>query len=1031
MKIASISMVKNEADIIESFVRHTSRLVDVMYIIDHLSTDNTWVILNKLQAEGMPLILSRYNKADYSQSEVATGLMWQSIKDGADWVLPLDADEFIVPGNDDISVENCRGMIGALDACSLHSWLHIEYFFDDEREDAFSLQRSLVKGIVSEGRYVANNRHVAGKVILSKEIINTYQLKIGMGNHYVVVGQGEDEKFYNGSPLPDIHLAHLAYRSEGQLQAKGVIGWLHTVCKYSMMTEKAFHWQDIFQQVRSGQGGLLAARRAELSLEPAIFSGDWRNVQLRYGELSHADFSAKLMQVALSLADEVNRLNLQLRAPEVDILIIHNGDSAAQRKTLESIYNQSYRAYQVHFISDISLLEKTIVSVCQGKYLQLLYAGDILESNYLQTMLQAYSDEECKLVAVQFGEIYQGIRINEKVMQGNTARQYEYFEQHQQGGFYSAASILFKRDLFLVLQVCDMFGRQSFAYAAALWRCISQKITQFIIVTEDIIHLSDVIFARKDDAFNLYNQAFALYRNHDDCDAMALLDKVHKLAPDWLRPLLLRAYILRHMNCPVQEKHVLQKLLALAEKLAQPDAGDNEVIAEAWSMLGEVLVKLGECRQAVAAFLHSSRLERDIRKKREEYSNAIFAANYCSGLSDAEWQDLYAGYRGLLQDIVPLKLPLLENGRYGHDKIRIGYLSADLRLHPVAYFLRPLLEFHDRDNFQVFLYKENTEKDCVTEQLQGWADCTRYISDMDDAEAAHQIAADEIDILVDLSGHTKGNRLPVLAYKPAPVILSGIGYFNSLGMYTDGFLSDMYCSPQETHPAFTEKLLRLPHTHFCYSPFGKLPAINEEMAWERNGYVTFGCFNNFSKVTDEMLLAWGEILQLCPDSRLLLKHKLFDGGNGSEGRVWAIERFKKLDLPVERIELRGFSAGYLSEYNDVDIALDTFPYVGGLTTIEAMLMGVPVVSMHGERHGTRFGVSFLGNIGLSELVMDNVGGYIQLAAGLANDKDLLQYLHANLRKMVQKSPLMDSMKYCRDIEILYEVILKSKSDGNA
>ena len=182
MKIASISMVKNEADIIESFVRHTSRLVDVMYIIDHLSTDNTWVILNKLQAEGMPLILSRYNKADYSQSEVTTGLMWQSIKDGADWVLPLDADEFIVPANNDISVEACRDMIRNLDTGCLHAWLHIEYFFDDEKESRFSLKRSLLKGVVVDGREAKANRHVAGKVILSKELINAYQLRIGMGN---------------------------------------------------------------------------------------------------------------------------------------------------------------------------------------------------------------------------------------------------------------------------------------------------------------------------------------------------------------------------------------------------------------------------------------------------------------------------------------------------------------------------------------------------------------------------------------------------------------------------------------------------------------------------------------------------------------------------------------------------------------------------------------------------------------------------------------------------------------------------------
>ena len=521
-------------------------------------------------------------------------------------------------------------------------------------------------------------------------------------------------------------------------------------------------------------------------------------------------------------------------------------------------------------------------------------------------------------------------------------------------------------------------------------------------------------------AFLLYERALALYSKNEEDKALTVLDNVQGIAPAWLRPLLLRAYILRKQSCLVQEMNVLHDLLAKAREREQQSKSDNDMVAEAWSMLGEVLVKLGECKLAVDAFLQSSRLEEDIRKKREEYSNAIFAANYCSDISDERWQELYAGYRQFFKDIVPLKLSVSENGRYKHDKIRIGYLSADLRSHPVAYFLRPLLEFYDRDRFQVFLYRSNVEEDGVTGQLQGWADCTRYIADVSDEETARKIAADEIDILVDLSGHTKGNRLPVLAYKPAPVILSGIGYFNSLGMYTDGFFSDVYCSKQEIHPAFTEKCLRLPYTHFCYSPFWEFPVINKQMAWEKNGYITFGCFNNFSKVTDEMLLVWKEILYKCHSSRLLLKHKLFDS---EEGRQWTLHRMQKLELPVERIDFRGFSANYLQEYNEIDIALDTFPYTGGLTTMEALLMGVPVISMYGDRHGTRFGLSFLSNIGMAELATDNRYTYIKLAAGIAEDKDLLKALHGRIRSIVQKSSLMDGVGYCREVEQMYRGLL--------
>ena len=519
---------------------------------------------------------------------------------------------------------------------------------------------------------------------------------------------------------------------------------------------------------------------------------------------------------------------------------------------------------------------------------------------------------------------------------------------------------------------------------------------------------------------NIYEQALDRFQQRDYQGTMDLLADVGQWPLVWLRPFLLRAYALRGLGCYVQEMMALQDLLQVSERIEVRSASDTAMIAEAWSLLGEALVNLGDCRLAVEAFLQSASLEVDIPKRREEYSNAIFAANYCSDFPTEKWLELYDGYRTLLSDIEIFDLPGHGKNIYHHARLRLGYLSADIRCHPVAYFLRPLLECHDSSRFQVFLYRANAEEDSVTRQLQGWADATRLIAGLADEEVALQIARDEIDVLVDLSGHTKGNRLPVLAYRPAPVLLSGLGYFNSTGMPLDGFLSDVYCSPSAVHPAFSEKLLRLPQTHFCYVFFEDFPAVAEQMAWERNGYVTFGCFNNFSKVTDEMLLVWKEILYKCPSSRLLLKHKLFDS---EEGRQWTLYRMQKLELPVERIDFRGFSASYLQEYNEIDIALDTFPYTGGLTTVEALLMGIPVISLYGSRHGMRFGLSFLSNIGMEELATDNKDTYISVAAGLAADKELLKALHGKLRSMVQESPLMDGAGYCRDVERMYRKLL--------
>ena len=186
------------------------------------------------------------------------------------------------------------------------------------------------------------------------------------------------------------------------------------------------------------------------------------------------------------------------------------------------------------------------------------------------------------------------------------------------------------------------------------------------------------------------------------------------------------------------------------------------------------------------------------------------------------------------------------------------------------------------------------------------------------------------------------------------------------------------------------------------------------------GYVTFGCFNNFAKVNDEMLLVWKEILLRVPDSHLLLKHSLL---GTEEGLSYTQQRFERLGMPMERIEFRGLSRDYLEQYNDMDIALDTSPYPGGLTTCEALYMGVPVVTLKGNRHGARFGYSFLANLGLQELVAEDAEGYVDIAVKIAGDSELLSLLRANLRRMMKASPLMDGDAYMRELEDLYQQLL--------
>ena len=318
----------------------------------------------------------------------------------------------------------------------------------------------------------------------------------------------------------------------------------------------------------------------------------------------------------------------------------------------------------------------------------------------------------------------------------------------------------------------------------------------------------------------------------------------------------------------------------------------------------------------------------------------------------------------------------------------------------------------------------NQKDDILTGELRKLAVSWRDIRTKNWEDAARIIRDDEIDILFDLSGHTANNALPVLAYQPAPIQMCGIGYMSSTGLANvDYFLSDIHCAAAETSPFFTEKLLRLPHTHLCYTRPRPFPDILSLPPCRRGRYVTFGCFNNFAKITDAMLALWRQILNRVPGARLLLKHRIFAG---KEGRRLVDDRLRRAGIDPGRVAGRDFTDDYLSEYNDIDIALDTAPYNGGLTTCEALYMGVPVVTLAGTSHGSRFGKSLLTNAGLAGLVANTPADYVDIAVELAASPDVIAGLRRRLRPMIAASPLMDRQGYVREVEAAYTQIAKEK-----
>lgn len=512
--------------------------------------------------------------------------------------------------------------------------------------------------------------------------------------------------------------------------------------------------------------------------------------------------------------------------------------------------------------------------------------------------------------------------------------------------------------------------------------------------------------------WQLYNAAHELWKQGRFQESEKVLlelkkDGLHRVS----KVLLLEAYIKRSMGAVIAEIELLEALEASG---CQDEPG---ILPTVYSMLGQAYSIIGRADMAVESFLCSVKHEDDPNQKLVEYSNAVFAAAALSGTDRAFWLELYHGYEDLLEQT---GIQHLRRRHLLHDKLRIGYISCDYRQHPVASLLWPLVDRADRKNFVIYCYVGNMTVDSITERFEQSADVWRQIGAMAHREIAKLIIEDEIDILVDLGGHTSGNMLPVLAYKPAPIQISAIGWVGSTGMHAvDYVLGDEFCAPDEFQDAYVERLLSVKGSHFCFHIFKDMPQV-EELPFLKNGYITFGCFNNFSKVTDEMLVSWGMILQKVPKSKLLLKHKLFDA---AEGREYTLNRLKDCGIKPECVELRRFSLDYLKQYGDMDIALDTFPYTGGMTTFEAMYMGVPVISLYGESRGQRFGYSMLANAGLSMLACNNIEEYVNVAVELAENATMLADLRKSLRCMVEKSFLMDEAFYVKEVEKAFKKII--------
>jgi len=450
-------------------------------------------------------------------------------------------------------------------------------------------------------------------------------------------------------------------------------------------------------------------------------------------------------------------------------------------------------------------------------------------------------------------------------------------------------------------------------------------------------------------------------------------------------------------------------LRALEIKPEYPDAYHN---------LGIVLMDLGLPQEADKSYQRALAYQPDFVKT---LHNRLFCFNYRPDMSAEEVFKWYKRYgEGVTQQVAG---KVIKHGQWSWDgkrRLRIGYVSPDYRGHACRFFMEPFLREHNRDEFELFAYSNMPLEDQHTKRLKGYFDHWRDIFRLQDDAAAALIDTDKIDILVDLAGHTAGNRLRMFARKPAPVQLTYLGYDNTTGLTEiDYFLADEQLVPTGSGHLFSEKIWRLP-VSLCYEPpreltpeVGPLPAL-------RNGFVTFGSMLRVMRLNEDVIRVWSDILKRVPNSCLRLYQEPF---KYADMQHYFSHRFERYGIDPERIVPEHLKPHW-GGYNEFDIALDAFPNNGGATTLEALWMGVPVLTMQGRPGVGLYGASLLHPVGLNDWITNTEEAYIDQAVSAANDLTGLGELRATLRQRFENSPLQDVPTFTRSLEKAYREIVE-------
>lgn len=523
----------------------------------------------------------------------------------------------------------------------------------------------------------------------------------------------------------------------------------------------------------------------------------------------------------------------------------------------------------------------------------------------------------------------------------------------------------------------------------------------------------DIIKLNPNNKKVIYQLSLIALRKREYTNSEALLKKLIKLEPGTPVYYSNLGAVLQEDNRPEEAIEILNKAISM-----------NPDYADAYLNRACALTIMGKIDDAIADYQSALKINPEAKQAR---ANMAYTMNFSPSLSEKELFDVHKAHALTIEP--KNRKTTVTNIPVSNRKLKIGYMSSDFRRHSVSYFIEPVLEHHDKTNFEIFAYYNHDISDSVTEHFMDVCDRWRSIAFLSDQAVIRQIKKDEIDILIDLNGYTGNNRLGVLAMKPAPIQCEWLGYPNTTGLDSmDYWICDEIVNPPGlTDEFYSESLLRLPGCFICFKKpdYAPEPVVPPSV---RNGYVTFGSFNNYAKVSKQTLQVWANILDAVPDSRLMLKSACL-GKPSQRGAL--VDFFKSRGIEEERLQLEGYESSrvkHIEMYSEMDIALDTFPYNGTTTTCEAMWMGVPTITLAGNSHRSRVGKSLLERVGLGEFVADSSDEYIKIATELASDMQRLSDYRSGLRERIDQSALTDAAQFTASLESAYRSIWEEWCD---